>query len=53
MAKAPRSAKYLWALGVTALMFFGMVLDRGSPFLPYINHAVELLKQQAPQPAEP
>ena len=53
MAKAPRTLKYAWALGLTALMFAGVVLDRGSPLLPIIQHAIELMRQNAPPTTEP
>ena len=42
----PRSLKYAWGLGMTALLAGSLLVDRESSWMPLINRAIDLMQQQ-------
>lgn len=42
----PRTVKYAWGVVVTILLGLSLVLDRGNPWLPLLNRAIDLMQEQ-------
>lgn len=42
----PRGLKYLWGLVMTLLLAASLLLERGSPWMPLVNRAIDLMQQQ-------
>ncbi len=42
----PRGLKYLWGLVMTLLLATSLLLERGSPWMPLVNRAIDLMQQQ-------